>query len=1364
MIARPVQVAAVILLTWAAQAATVQRTDAIAKLRVLLLSGQNNHDWRETTPRIEQILEESGRFTVDVTDHPEQVTRETLQSYDVVVSNWNAFHRGDPPAVVDWPEATRQAFLDFVRGGRGFVVIHAGSSSFYDWPAYHVMAIARYGFDQTGHSVRHTFPVRIEKSDHPITGGMRDFVIHDELWHNASVVPAATVLASAFSAKDTGGSGKQEPVVFVRPFGEGRSFTILLGHDLRPMRHPAFCALLCRGAEWAATGAVTLPLPTRWPPTPAAVATLDTSLEDALKAIRSYQFGQDRTPLQVVEASVHAAGDDPQQRQVLADHLAAMASGEASAECKRFICKQLACIGSAEHVSALAPLLRDPQLTVAARGALEMIPGPEASAALRDLLQTSDGALRVGAIQSLMRRRDREAVPLIAPLMNAEDRNTRAAAIAALGHIGGGAARDALLGAKRDLPADCKRIWADAILRCAERLWSEGNRAAAQPLCDALVTDELPDYIRIAALTRQLVCVDQPDDERLWSALADDDPAFRAAALRALREYGSPRQLAGLAARLEKLPDEFQRQAIPMLASRRISAALPAITRAADHPAAGVRREALVALGTLGDASTVAVLLARLDDASPAETRVIAHSLTRLRGESVNARMIGLAVTAKPDHARALIKALVARKAGEAVPTLLELVRRDDPELADEAVRALGELGDVDVSNRLIALLAEPHRAASPDAIRRALVQVSRRLSGDPARPTLTALVTADDALATELMPVLSTLAGSAALQAVCERTSARDDDLRLAAIHALAEWADPAALEPLLEVARAAKLPREKTLALRGFARLLPLAEQMPQNQRAVLLERAIHLAERPDEKKALLSCAPCVPSGRVLQWVGDCLAAPEITGEASLAALSLADSLEHAHPKLASVALRRILNLSTDQTIRSEAFRRLCQLGKLVNLALAAKADSPDDLKPDFDGQEAHAAIDGDPGTYWDEQNDQSVYRLRLSFDDPATVAAITITGYRHHDHAPRGFLVVCDERQIAEIQDATYSNNYLAITFPETLCTTLELVITAYYGRSPAIRELGIYGGISKAPDQNSMQPEWRRTDSTLTLLNHGRPVWTFNYGAGLAKPYFHPVALVDGTVLTWDAPPDHPWHHGHWFSWKYVNGLNYWEESRETGESDGRTTIRGVEITSPDDHTARIQMTLHYGRPGAKPVLIEERLIEVSAPNEAGRYHLDWTMTFRAGMDEVVLDRTPLSHEKGGKIWGGYAGLAFRLAKGLQELQAVSSKGEVTEWKNQRHRSKATAMEYHGLIDGRPAGVAILDHPENLNAPSPWYLINSDVMTYINPAVICFGPHTLPAGESLTLRYRTIIHPGYWDASDLRREYNRFVRTK
>lgn len=108
---------------------TGQLCAAEPALRVLIFSGQNNHNWRETTPRLKSILESGGRFTVDVTEHPERCDAVMFGKYDVLLSNWNTFGE---PAVTNWPAATRVAFLDFVCSGKGFVSVHAGSSSFYD--------------------------------------------------------------------------------------------------------------------------------------------------------------------------------------------------------------------------------------------------------------------------------------------------------------------------------------------------------------------------------------------------------------------------------------------------------------------------------------------------------------------------------------------------------------------------------------------------------------------------------------------------------------------------------------------------------------------------------------------------------------------------------------------------------------------------------------------------------------------------------------------------------------------------------------------------------------------------------------------------------------------------------------------------------------------------------------------------------------------------------------------------------------------------------------------------------------------------------------------------------------------------------
>jgi len=65
--------------------------------------------------------------------------------------------------------------------------------------------------------------------------------------------------------------------------------------------------------------------------------------------------------------------------------------------------------------------------------------------------------------------------------------------------------------------------------------------------------------------------------------------------------------------------------------------------------------------------------------------------------------------------------------------------------------------------------------------------------------------------------------------------------------------------------------------------------------------------------------------------------------------------------------------------------------------------------------------------------------------------------------------------------------------------------------------------------------------------LALRSHGAEVWRFRFDpAASSKPFFDPVRVAGGPALTWARPPDHVHHLGLWFSWKYINGLNYWEE--------------------------------------------------------------------------------------------------------------------------------------------------------------------------------------------------------------------------
>ncbi len=251
-------------------------------IKVLILDGQNNHNWKETTPLIQQTLEGSGRFVCDVATSPGKggdmaTFQPNFASYDVVVSNYN----GEM-----WSDATRAAFEKFVAAGGGFVSVHAADNSFPGWEAYNRMIglggwggrnqksgpYVRWREGQVvrdtaagrggSHGQRHPFLVIVRDAQHPITKGLPTSWLQarDELYAELRG-PAENlhVLATAMSDPATGGTGEHEPILLTVHYGQGRVFHTTMGHDREAMMGVACQVTLQRGTEWAATGKVTLP-------------------------------------------------------------------------------------------------------------------------------------------------------------------------------------------------------------------------------------------------------------------------------------------------------------------------------------------------------------------------------------------------------------------------------------------------------------------------------------------------------------------------------------------------------------------------------------------------------------------------------------------------------------------------------------------------------------------------------------------------------------------------------------------------------------------------------------------------------------------------------------------------------------------------------------------------------------------------------------------------------------------------------------------------------------------------------------------------------------------------------------------------
>lgn len=267
---------------------------------------------------------------------------------------------------------------------------------------------------------------------------------------------------------------------------------------------------------------------------------------------------------------------------------------------------------------------------------------------------------------------------------------------------------------------------------------------------------------------------------------------------------------------------------------------------------------------------------------------------------------------------------------------------------------------------------------------------------------------------------------------------------------------------------------------------------------------------------------------------------------------------------------------------------------------------------------------------------------------------------------------------------------------------------------------------------APAQTN---SWRQTEHALALLHGTNVVWQIVADPAQGKPYFHPLATPGGTLLTDLRPPDHPWHRGLWFAWKYINALNYWEEDAQTHRSEGATELVAEKLQPRNDGSATLSFSLSYHPWNAPALLTEQRTIAISAPAQ-GRYEIHWTSEFTA-VTNVTLIRTPPLGEPGGVAWGGYAGLSLRLNPATRGWTFSNSSGAAGV--TALHGKPASWLKFSAGTN-LPA-VTIFDDAQNRRHPSPWY-VNQD-MPYFSPALLFDQSLPLSPGEKLTLRYRILI---------------------
>jgi type 1 glutamine amidotransferase len=373
--------------------------------KTLIITGQNNHIWKASSPVLKQILDETGLFTSLIVITPDKggdmkTFDPDFSKYKLVVLDYN----GD-----SWSEKTNTAFVEYVKNGGGVVIYHAADNSFPAWKEYNEMTglggwgdrnqkdgpYVYYKNDKLvidtsagiggSHGKRREFLVRTRITDHPITRGLPVEWLHgtDELYSQLRG-PAKNmqILATAFADSAAGGGTmRDEPVLMTITYGKGRIFHTTMGHADEgggPSMHcSGFIVTLQRGAEWAVTGEVTQKVPWDFPSAAGVVLRPDfkeITLDEAFANIGNYEIAKSTKYFSCIQSHIRdLKGDEAGILNIEKMMVKVLNSKEATTDSKKLLLRELSWMGSDYSVPAIKNLVSNADLKDEAEYALSRL-------------------------------------------------------------------------------------------------------------------------------------------------------------------------------------------------------------------------------------------------------------------------------------------------------------------------------------------------------------------------------------------------------------------------------------------------------------------------------------------------------------------------------------------------------------------------------------------------------------------------------------------------------------------------------------------------------------------------------------------------------------------------------------------------------------------------------------------------------------------------------------------------------------------------------------------------------------------------------------------------------------------------------
>ncbi len=327
-------------------------------------------------------------------------------------------------------------------------------------------------------------------------------------------------------------------------------------------------------------------------------------------------------------------------------------------------CQQLAIVGTDQAVPELATLLSDPQLATYARSALENIPSDASDRALRESCDRLRGDNLLGVFQSIGKRRDKQAVPILSQYLADADPQIQIAAAEALGYIGTSEAAAQLKQRVTTTEGRLQLGFARACLICIQRLVEDGKNQPAKALCRDLIDAGLPAALEQPIRFQMIRAMGEQGPNELLKMFGSSDPAEFDMALYATRRIQRNAEFSiKLMGLMEELPADRHVQMLNLLADLGDRQILPQIAvQQANRDQTSLRIAALNALGKIGNADSIPTIMAALSSNDQAVIDAAIDAAIGIAAPQMDESAIAMLDSENPGVVSAAIEIVAGRR------------------------------------------------------------------------------------------------------------------------------------------------------------------------------------------------------------------------------------------------------------------------------------------------------------------------------------------------------------------------------------------------------------------------------------------------------------------------------------------------------------------------------------------------------------------------------------------------------------------------------------------------------------------------------------------------------------------------------